>query len=304
MLAAMMRRRWSVTLAVASAFGGCAFDDSLAGGVRITCDGDDDCVGGTTCAVDGVCRDPDANVPPSVEIGAIVRTTGPVTIPVTVFDLESDAAIVDLELQKDSGAWQKIAVSGNPVATSPEGVQSTLSWTPQFPPDLFTDGLLLRATAHGQETGGTGPTKESPTFAYGNTPPRVLQIVVPEVVRGEQVPIVVKVVDDEGDGLTIFGATLHFPSTNGNDTREPPQIPADSFVVSASDDPAENRQGTTTDVLPGVEQLVGLIWNSTLNPSCGVVDQATLALTFVDGLNAPSAPVTSSPFLFDNGPCP
>lgn len=272
-------------LGLALTLGGCGFDDGLIGGVRVTCDDDGDCVGGTTCAADRLCRDPEANVAPSIAIDTIERTIGSITIPVTVFDVESDPAVIDLEVKKHDGEWQAIAIDDNSVATGPEGVTKELRWRPQhevMADDVFNEGVLLRATARTVGTNQRGEAVESSVFAYGNTAPVVSEIVVPEVVSGQQVPVVVKVSDAEGDDLDIVSAQVISVAFGSGGLTLPP-----ADIVFENDGVGNDERGLLDiDVAPGIEKAIGLVWDSTQLPPPSPGEQAVMKIKVRDALGS------------------
>lgn len=307
MLPLMHRGRTSLAFAVALAVGGCGFDDKLVGGVRITCDDDADCVGGTACAADRLCRDPDVNAPPVVEIGAIERTVGDIKIPVTVFDVESDPAVVDLEVKNGDGGWRPIAVDDNRVATGPAGEDTELVWHPQpevLAADVFNERVLLRATPRSVGSEQRGETVESPTFAYGNTAPEVRALVVPEVVSGSAVPVVLRAYDAEGDTMHFTGATLTFLSRDGL----PVETSAAIDAKSAFELPGDGSIGAdvpTKIEIPGTafdDEVIGFVWDSTQRPSNVSGRRARLTITIADSFLVPAKQVPpSEPFVLANG---
>jgi hypothetical protein len=315
MLGRMQRKMAGWVLAVVVAQGGCAFDDGLLGGVRVTCEDDDDCVAGTACAADGLCRDPEANVPPEIALGAIARTAGPIAIPVTLFDVESDPAVVDFEVRSGDGPWQRITVAHDPLSTRPEGATTELSWQPLpavLSATVFSERVMLRATPRSVDGERQGAASESTTFGYGNTAPVLYDIVLPEIVSGPRVPIVLTVADDEGDDIRIASAEFVLGRSNsavgGSDPQDPKLTPDVAFESqqqnSSGGSPPDDGPPTVIDVRAGVEQAVGLVWNTTQDPPATSAVRASLKITLVDDLGAVSAPMWSRPFLYQPDDAP
>jgi hypothetical protein len=301
MLRAMSRFVRSLVPCVALLVGGCAFDESLQRDARLTCNDDAECVDGTRCAVDGVCRDPAANTPPTVVVGTIERSIGLVRIPVTVFDLESDPASIDVELEKPDGTRVPIAVTDNEVQPDPDGVEAALTWSPlQFPANEYFDGLVLHATARSADADNASEPASSPTFAYGNTPPELREVIVPPVVSG-RVPVVLRVLDREGDAIKVVDARLECISI-GNASVKPVAIALGDSINGA---PNDGRVGLEFAVSAGVEQVVGLVWESAAGNSNVNRTDVCLTVTLQDAMGAKNLEdVSSTPFTLANGPSP
>jgi hypothetical protein len=173
----------------------CTPELNLPPGAQITCASDADCPEPLRCqASSGRCVEPSTNEPPAVTLGTIPRSTGTVSVPLTVLDPEGDPCT--LAVQADLGAgFVDIAVTPTTVVASPAGVATTLSWDAAavLPGGggVYREGLRLRVVP--SDASAAGAVVISAPFAHGNEAPVVGSVSVD---------------DDPVAGITVVRFTL------------------------------------------------------------------------------------------------
>ena len=195
-----------------------------------------------------------------VMIGSITRTTGQVSVPLTVFNTASLMVTLTAEYDLGHGAGF-VAASTSPVQLpgSPGGTPGVLMW--DAPTDLgataYEGNVILRITPDDGVT--TGPQETSDPFEFGNDAPVVTVLSV----------------DTDGDGKAGGNIIVRFTVTDSaSDTIELTQFEfslagdfSDVTDVPLTTGQAGNFPGGSlvnllTDPTPGVEHSIA--WNSTL----------------------------------------
>lgn len=233
-----------------------------------------------------------SNVPPSVVVGTVARSIGLLQIPVTLIDANGDSASLSVELSQ-AGVSRGVFALGSNFAASLDGTEHVLTVDPTglLDPAAINADLVVAVTATDGTSGVAGQPRPSAAFVYGNTPPRVAGVALPDPVSA-LVPLTLVLEDDTADLVAVESLEVS-PRGDFTDTVDVP-IDGARFPLGLPD-------ALETDPL-GLVHALG--WDSFTDLALDAPPGARARVRVIDGFGAVSAVTTSLPFAIDNADLP